>query len=248
MSPMALGLGLGIVYNGGLPSGPFDPASLFSVADNGYVYDASDSSKVFLETSSPHTPTPDGNVLGTILDSSGKSNNCSAPSVFSRPTWYQVGYIDFDGLSSYLHSTFTFAQPATIIASVRITSESFFGTVIDGVANNFALFQNSLSGGELKLNGSGTGITGFVFSAGEDFVFTIVANGASSKLAKNSNAYLTGNPGSDVLGGVTFAADLTGNNKASMRLYRAVGINRILTNTEISNTREWCAETAGIVL
>lgn len=227
--------------------GVFDPVSLFGGGETGFIYDLSDSSTVFVEVegNAPVTPTPNNNVLGTLLDLSGNDNHCAAASVFARPTWLSAGYATFNGFDDYLRASFTLNQPATIIASLRIVTDSLEAIAIGG---GIILYQRSA--GTLSIVGSGSFLGELAFDAGEDFVVTYRASGATSRLARNAEAYLTGdNPGSNALAGVSFAASIDGSGTfTEMRLYRAVGIGRDLTDDEIADVRTWCAATAGITL
>lgn len=234
---------------GGPPvAGAFNPLSLFAGAETGFIYDLSNAATVFVESngSSPVTPATNSGVMGTVTDLSGNANSCRSPLDDNRPNWYSAGYADFIAADAdYIRSAFTFPQPVTVIASIRLTQASSRVAICG--ASNMALYQSTA--GELSLIASGSNLGPISFSTNEDFVVTFRASGATSRLAKNNNAYITGtNPGGNSLGGIIFGGDFGGSFNSTMRLYRAIGIGRDMTDGEIANSRTWCGTPAGLSL
>lgn len=228
-------------------SAAFDPVSLFD-GDTGFVFDLSDSSTVFQETSSPSTASGDSDPIGTLLDLSGNGNDVVAPGNDNRPIYSSSGYANFvnDANPDRLLLAFTFVQPVTFVLSFRPISVA--NAIIDGVTDLSALLFRS-SGTDYSIF-SGTDPIGAVsFPYDEDAVATLRFSGATSRIAKNNGAYTTGDAGSTDPAGVTFGRSGGGGiGSSSMRLYRAIGIGRDLTDDEITNARQWCAEAAGVTL
>jgi hypothetical protein len=251
---LSLSLGLSLTSGQGSSAGAaFDPASLFD-SDTGAVYDLSDTSSVFQEISSPSSPSFNNGVLGTLLDLSGNDNHISAPANGNRPTYVNsggVGYAVFTAsISTQLLNTFTLAQTATIIASVRIISENTGVWFMDGGSQASTLLYVD-TGPVLKIF-SGSSIIGTApagsFTFDENFVATGRFSGATSRVAVNAEAYTTGNAGATDPGGVSFGSAFDGSGPFDMRLYRAILIGRDLTDQEIADARAWCAAPAGVSL
>jgi len=243
---LSLGLDLSLSGNGGAGSAAaFDPAMLFD-GDTGFVFDFSDGSTIFQETSSPSTASGNGDPIGTVLDLSGNGNHISAATDANRPTYSSDGYGSFDGSDDYLTAAFTLNQTLTLVFSARAVGSIFFDILIAGGATSASISQDS---GANVLTLFCGGVVGAIpFSNGEDFVITARASGATSRIAKNSGSYTTGNAGATNFGGITLGARNDGVNPCEARFYRAIGIGRDLNDDEITAARIWCAAPAGIAL
>jgi hypothetical protein len=253
---LSLSLGLSLTSGQGVAAGAaFDPASLFD-SDTGYVFDLSDGTSVFQETSSHSTASGNGDPIGTLLDLSGNGNHVVALADQFRPTYVtdgSVGYADFlsNGVDvfHFIQGMFTLEQPGTFVLSVRINAGAVENDhFADGGSAFTALFAVGSGPDLLFYGGSNLIGSGQNFSLGDDFVATAIADGAFSKVALNANAFSEGTAGSDDANGATFGSDAQGNNFPPMRLYRAIGIGRILTDQEIADARAWCAAPAGVSL
>lgn len=249
---MTLGLGLGLFpgIQGGAAAPAFDPASLFSSGEDGYIYDVQADGAVFEERTSPTTPPNDGDDFGTLLDLSGNGNHAIAPSDSDRPRYE----IDANGprcnyaftLGSRLVATFDLNQPTTIVGAFVNPSAFVTGVLIDGLSSfSCALFGDS---NVPSFFAGGSVISASAVTANEGFVITVRSSGATSRIARNAEAYATGNTGSRNAGGVSLGATTSGANGGSASLYRVIGIGRDLTDDEITSARQWCAEAAGVTL
>ena len=225
----------------------FDPVSLFGSSETGYIFDLSDTSTVFQDAGGgTTTPAANGDRLGTLLDLSPNGNHINAPTSIpeTRPTYRSsggFGYADFVASEvTHLKASFTLAQTVTYIASFRYTAGTSVG-LMDG--NSTANCLIDVEAGPLLYIAAGNGIYGDVsISAAEDFVITARFSGATSRVAKNSDAYASDlDAGTNNPGGVTFGSYGGGSGgNSDMRLYRAIGIGRDMTDGEIANARAWC--------
>jgi len=216
----------------------FDPASLFD-GDTGAVYDLSDGSTVFQERTSPSTPSGDGDPIGTLNDISGNGNHISAPSDAQRPTYSTDGYAESPTTARLLRGTFTLNQTATFVLGVRMVDFVNGRYLMDGGADQSVVFLTS--GGEIQFFAGANLIGAITVSNGEDFVLTARASGATSRVAKNTGSYATGDAGTTNPQGISFFSRFNGTDASDIRLYRAILIGRDLTDAEIADARTWCA-------
>jgi hypothetical protein len=227
----------------------FDPASLFD-SDTGFVFDLSDADTVFQEVAGTTTPSTNGDPIGTLLDLSGNDNHVDAIDTSLRPNYVfdgSVGYADFNATAALdlLQKAFTLAQPTTFIISIRVAA-SADNYIMDG-GTAFMASLVAATGSDIAFF-AGTTLSGPSITVDENFVVTVIANSSSSKLAVNAGAFSEGDAGTNDAGGITFGSDGNGGSPTPMRLYRAIGIGRILTDPEIADARAWCAAPAGVSL
>jgi hypothetical protein len=247
---LSLSLGLSLTSGQGASAGAaFDPASLFD-SDTGFIFDLSDADTVFQEVAGTTTPSTNGDPIGTLLDLSGNDNHIDAVDTSLRPNYVfdgSVGYADFNATAALdlLQEAFTLAQPTTFIVSFRVAASANTYIMDGGTAFTAGLF--AATGPDIDFV-AGVIVSGPSITLDENFVVTIVVNGVSSKLAVNADAFSEGDAGSSDAGGITFGSDGSGNSPTPMRLYRAIGIGRILTDPEIADARAWCAAPAGVSL
>jgi hypothetical protein len=251
MLSLSLGLSLTSGQGGGAPAELIDPTTLFD-SDTGFIFDLSDAGTVFQEVAGTTTPSTNGDPLGTLLDLSGNDNHVDAINTSLRPNYVfdgSVGYADFNATAALdiLQKAFTLAQPLTIIVSVRVDTTDLGEFFVDGGASSGLSFDLG-TGPTLRFNAGGFLDSSQSITFGVNFVATGIADGASSKVAVNANAFTEGNAGANDPGGITFGANIAGSTPVPMRLYRAIGIGRVLTDQEIADARAWCAAPAGVSL
>jgi hypothetical protein len=259
---LSLSLGLSLTSVQGASAGAaFDPASLFD-SDTGFIFDLSNTDTVFQDAAGGETtPSEDTDPLGTILDLSGNDNHVStADADTTRPTYSfagGVGYATYvEANSQYSRAVFTLDQTYTLVVSVRYISGAAaqFDCFVDGgTAFSTALMLGNGSGGGgtvAALLYSGGLLGPQDIEVGEDFVATLRFSSTTSRIAKNNDAYASDLAATtDPAGGVCFGARGDGAGAfIGMRLYRAIGIGRDLTDSEIADARAWCAAPAGVSL
>jgi hypothetical protein len=239
----------------------FDPTTLFD-SDTGYIFDLSDATTPFQEIDSTTTPSGNGDPIGTLLDLSGNDNHIAAPDdgaisgTDTRPDYVNdgsVGYADFLShgpafSAEYMTAAFTLDQPLTLIVAVQIYTIGSNRSFVDGGSASSVLLRQSVIGPQIQLVAGSFLGSGQTFSYDENIIVTAIANGATSKIAVNTNDYTEGDAGANDAGGVTFGALANGSANIPMRLYRAIGIGRVLTDDEITSARAWCAAPAGVSL
>ncbi len=248
---MHLGLGLGVNLVSNIFT--FDPISLFSSGELGFIFDLSDNSTVFQERSSPSTPSANNDPIGTLVDLSGNSLSPIAPADGQRPTYKVSGgqsWAEFVSASASSLKAFNvnFNDPITFVIGIRITEAIATDQEILCGYSSFARMETvRAANGRLIFDGN---ITTIDLGVDEDLVLTgKFGDSGSSSIAKNSGSYEVSTAGPSGAGGITLGTFSDGaTNPTSMRLYRAIGIKRILTDAEIIAARQWCAAAAGLSL
>jgi hypothetical protein len=86
-----------------LAAAAFNPNSLFGGTDFGYVFDTTDSTKLFTASGCTGTPSFTG-AIGCLQDQSGKGNNFTQSTGANQPTWQNVsgGMVKFDASNDEL--------------------------------------------------------------------------------------------------------------------------------------------------
>lgn len=245
---LPVALRLGIQQAGG------DPAlaqikAMFGGGEQGVIYDLKNAATVFQERTGALATTPSGadGPIGTLKDLSPNNNYCIAPSAAGSPAWRAAGYAETDGINDYLKVAFTLNQTVTRVTCVRLIAGTANKRVIDGGVEDAGLLFCS-SANVLSIF-SGAGVIGAIAAAdGEDLVITERFSSTTSRIAKNSGSYTTGNAGVSQPGGITLGASAAGTNLGNARYYRTVAIARSLTDPEIAVCRTWCGAAAGLVL
>jgi hypothetical protein len=144
----------------------------------------------------------------------------------SRPLWKADGtkrYLLFDGVDDFMKAKFTVTQPWERISAIR---------QVVWVSGRYVLSGGTSLAGVLFQTGSTPALTLFDGSSvasnseaavGADAVIAEVRNGASSSLTINGATPTTGNPGTNLPGGITVAADHNGTtNHANIRWYSTI--------------------------
>lgn len=246
-----IGPGLGlwqVALGGGGGESSFDPGSLFSGGEQGVIYDPSNTATMFQERTGAGATTPSGvnGPIGTAKDLSINNNYATTTLDASRPILRNSGdlwWMEFDGSGDFLRSTFACPQPITQILAWRpITVGAAFRSILTSVSTNAQLFASS----SIYNIYSGAVLAGPAIPDGTDNVVTTQYNGASSHFAVNNGPYTSGNAGSSAPDGLQFTEG--GGNAANMRVYFALSIGRLLTDSEIAQMRTYAGAKAGLVL
>jgi hypothetical protein len=226
-----------------LGGGRFSPLSL-----SPFLWlDPSDFSTLFQDAAGTTPVTADSDPVGLIRDKSGNGNHLSQSTAGSRPLYKAPSghsRIEGDGVDDYLiNVAFSLAQPYTMVIGLNITSGNV--AIGDGGLGTSTYIQNAApllfhaGGGVIQFSPSNT--------VDVDFIATIIANGASSKVALDNNAYVTGDPGSNDFVGFTFFGE-GANNLSNARCSDIVILDRVATDPEIASLRTYLAAKQGRAL
>lgn len=134
------------------------PASLFINGEQGVWYDFSDFSTMFQDIAGTVPVTTPDQLVGKILDKSGRGNHATAPTDAKRPTLKLVGgkySLLFNGITTALATgsiDFTSTDKMTVFAGVRKLSDAGYGVIAElntdpSVVNGtFAVGSSTLTG------------------------------------------------------------------------------------------------------
>jgi hypothetical protein len=84
---LTLSLRGNLLSSGAAPTPAFDPTTLFTGTDTGWVYDLSDMSTLFQDAAGTTPVTAVGQPVGRCLDLSGKGNHRTQSTALNRPTY-----------------------------------------------------------------------------------------------------------------------------------------------------------------
>lgn len=244
-----IGIGLGLPWAALGGGATFNPLTLFGGGEQGFILDMLSATAISFQErtgSGATTPSGDAGTLGSLKDLSPNGNWLTASADGTRPLFFTNGFTDCDGVDDLLKSSaITLNQPVTRIASWRNRGAgSGFAAFLDGNNTNHILGRN----GSLTVFAtySGSFLGALTVATNEDAVTTEISNGASSKFAKNFDAYTTGNAGAVNPGGLSLGARGNASEFSQLRLYRLIEINRVLSDAEIASCRTWCGKTAAL--
>ncbi|MBI1179114.1 MAG: hypothetical protein GC201_01050 [Alphaproteobacteria bacterium] len=232
----------------------FDPSALFTGSEEGGWYDPSDLTTLFQDSAGTVPVAADGDPVGKMLDKSGNGRHLTAAADAARPTFHTSGglsWIEGDGSNDRLSSaSFALAQPMERISAVRSVTWSNLDRLFGGLGNYASLYQNGTAP-TLGMT-SGAPVLSFTGPAvGADGIVSERYNGASSRAALNAGAWTTADVGNNAADGFQifdYANPAVATRPANARCYGVVVICRLLTDTEIDQTRAWLAAKAGVTL
>lgn len=229
----------------------FNPASLFAASDAGAWYDPSDLSSMY-QDSAGTTAAVVGQPVGKLNDKSGNANHAIMGTAALRPILRQdTGgkyYLEFDGVDDYLRATFTIAQPWDRVSALRQTTWTSGDFLFGGVTANAGVLFETGATPQINIFDGTVGPASTGLAVGANGVITERHDGLNSRLAVNNAAYVVGNTGITLPGGLTIAATTTGGSAANIRFYGTTMIGRALTDAEIANLRSYMAGKAGVTL
>jgi hypothetical protein len=260
-------LGLGITLGaaafrgagGGSPPPAFDPASLFSAGEAGFVLDPT------RDTLSTTTPGAGVSSITTFV----RSVTFNRGGGGLTPTYQLDGslpYLQFDGVDDYmLGSAASAGDAVTVVAAMRreqnAVVEDVLGITSNPTGNNgtFALAATADAASDnIGFNSKGTGANALAragsSSVGVNYVVTGIGDISADtclirrngvQLGTNANDQGTG----DYNGGTVFLGSRGGTSRFFKgRLYAMIVIYRSLTAGELANAEAWAAGKCGITL
>jgi hypothetical protein len=143
-----------------VPSGAFDPITLFASGEQGAWYDPSDLSTMFTDTAGT-TPATVGDSVARINDKSGRGNHATQDIFSRRPILRQDSggkyYLDFDGVDDGLVAFgMSIAGEGSwdILYAYKPLARNWILISLEGVATNWACIGQSGGSGNLIDRGS----------------------------------------------------------------------------------------------
>lgn len=173
--------------------------------------------------------TTDDVFLVTWFDQSGNSRDITQATASLQPLVLSSGAIivgsnskaavRFDGAGDYLKATaFTLNQPATYMVVLNIVTYTLTDRIFDGDSNYSIVVSEHDSGTELSIFAGTAHVISENFGTATWRLGTFTANGASSAVRLNANSETTGDAGSNAAGGLTLAANASGNEQANIEV------------------------------
>lgn len=154
------------------------------------------------------TITKDGsNKVSQWNDSLGSGNNLTASSSDFTPTWTPNG-ISFNGVANMMKGIFTLNQPTMIYIIASIDSSNDYNWLFSGSSTSTGInAYNFATPHHPKLymsSGSNVGYPNFLINT--PFFLKLNFSGTSSFITMNTNPQISGNAGTNNMGGITLAA------------------------------------------
>lgn len=143
------------------------------------------------------------------LDQSGNDRDLASPGSDESPA-ITAGGLSFDGANDAMFVQFTLNQPYTIFARFRLGvydagEVAGLNNIIDGYNVDTITFRRA-SSNLMEVYAGGFLTQNFPAEDEEEILVTLLMNGASSSIWKNSSLHATGNPGTNAPGGITLAS------------------------------------------
>ena len=232
------------LISGGAGSSGFNPASLFGSGEEGVILDFTRSSSSFQEITgaSATSPMHNGVPIGTVLDLSPNGHYLVAPDVLLRPKWISAGCVEFNDTSQplFLSKAYTANQPVVEIAAwTPIAGIGSDPVIMGGIDGNGAMFGANHPTYYIY---AGNSLGTITVNTGDTVVTVKRLSGATSRVKRSDGSYVTGNAGTNALGGFSMGMHPEGFSRANMRVARVIQINRDLSDAEIDQAVAWCQQ------
>lgn len=236
-------------------SSPFNPTSLFTGGQTGGWWDASDMTTLWQDSGRTTPATAAGQAIGAIDDKSGNGNHLLQATAAQKPILRNSGalwWLEFNAgaTAQNIGATFTFNQPASRVSGMQQTSYNVTGQVIfcDAAGGNLRLIQAGASPDVFMFSGSFSNETLAQWQLNTAVAVTEFWSGASSTIAINNGADITGNPGANNGTGFFIGAVPTGLSPTGVIYYSGLAIGRALTASEVASCRTFFGAKAGLTL
>lgn len=240
--------------SGGGGGGPFDPTSLFASGEQGVIFDPTDLSTLFQDTSGTSAVTASGQAVARMNDISGNGNDVTQSNLANRPTYNVTS-----GKSSLVFvpgDSTSFSLPTALLSGwtsgtgmfgAKATADpatSLWGPVLgefggDTSANELypyngdgSIYATFLTSSRRQVNPhSNVGVwhTGEFRSATGSWIFAV--NGSADSTLTGTTFATSSSPKIGRGEGISFSGNVG----------RIIIINRVLNSTELTNARAWIA-------
>jgi hypothetical protein len=247
-----LGLGFRAGAGGGARvRGPFSPASLFAGGALGTWLDPSDMSTMFQDMNGT-IPAAIGMPVGRINDKSGRNINVGQATAAARPILQQDSagrlYVQFDGVNDrMLTANFQLGSGWDRVSAIRQTGWTSGRRIFAGNGTAGILQQAAASPGLALFDGSVTPVNGEAPLGAAAVLFERHA-GASSLLAVNGGAAVTGDSGSNLALSISIGGDPNGANAAAFHFYGLCLVKATLGDAQLTALKSFLAAKAGVAL
>ena len=247
-----LGLGFGAGAGGKAKAGRrFSPADLFAGGELGMWLDPSDMSTLFQDMNG-NLPAAIGMPVGRINDKSGGGWNIIQGTSSARPILQQDAggrlYLQFDGVNDRMFSpTFALGSGWDRVSAIRQTNW-LNGRRLFGGGGTAGILQQTSANPTLGLFDGSIAAANAQAPLGTAAVIFERHAGASSLLAVNNGAPVSGNPGSNQATSVSLGADPAGTSAAAFHFYGFCLVKPTLSEAQLGALRSFYAAKAGVAL
>jgi hypothetical protein len=228
----------------------FDPTTLFAGGQTGGWWDPSDHTTTFQDTAGTVPANVAGQVVKRINDKSGNGNSLASSAGCTLQNSGSQWWLQFNGTSNYLTSSFGFTQPVTRISALRQITWVSSAIIYDGSITDSCVLMQLTTSPNLTMHAG--------VSFGEETHCTLGANhvvleffsGTASTLQTDNFAALTGgNAGTSGPGGFTVGCESnTFSRFANTMWFGGITIGRALTTPETNSCRTFFGAKAGLTL
>ncbi len=223
-------------------------SQLFANNEQGFAFDFNDLSTMYQDAAGTIPVTGVGQPVGRVLDKSGRGNHATQSTSSKRPILQQNAttgayYLAFDGVDDFL-STASFPAMGitpTIFLGSSSTTAAMYATVLSkGISNGAYIYYSNLSlmFHNLKLNGTTFSSTARYISDGN----------AQLKSGNNITSGQVASNGFNTTAPLYIGSFNGSQNMFQGNIYSLIGIARLATDAEITNTENAIAKNVGVTL
>ena len=248
-------------------------SQLFANNEQGFAFDFNDLSTMYQDAAGTIPVTGVGQPVGKVLDKSGRGNHATQSTSAKRPILQQNAttgayYLAFDGVDDFLmtNSFNLNSDEVSLFLAIRKLNDRGQNTIIDyGFfnSNSFGVVVGGAGGSESYTSASsGSMIQYAIFKKSDDPSFNAPNSSVLSVLAKISTSSnilrLNGrqkaiNTSSQGTGNYTARSLFIGSLQGAQylfngHLYSLIGVARLATPTEITNTENTITKNVGVTL
>lgn len=239
------GLSLGLSLTNSSGATAFSPISLSPAA----WYDPSDLSTLWQDTAGTTPVTADGQSVARMDDKSGNGYHLTQATAANRPLYKVSGgvsWLEFDGSNDFLSVASAPAGSAfDRVSGIRPLTWVDSEILYSGGAYDCALIYAGGSPNLYLASGSSAGPVAAAVNS--DAVVTERFAGASSRIAVDAGAYVTGNPGGNLASALSIGATAAGGVPSNFRFHGLV-MKASFTDAETTALRTHFAAKQGRVL
>lgn len=230
----------------------FSPRALFANGEIGVWLDPSDRSTMFQDVART-VPAAVGAPVARINDKSGRGFHAGQNSMAAQPVLRQDSggrlYLEFDGVDDrMLTGSFALDSGWDRMCAIRQTGWTNGRRIFAGSSGAAGVLQQTSVSPALGLfDGSVAAVNGDAAVGAAAVLFERHA-GASSLLAVNGGAAVSGNPGASAASGLSIGADGGGINHAAFHFYGLCLVKATLGEAQLAALRSFYAAKAGVAL